>query len=246
MLTNVDVGKVVLFQPTSEQQATAQRRAERLNLEVVAAAGVDGLAKLLGEPGAGVLVLCAFTAEARAAARAVRAPKGLKQLPVFAIVPDEQIGPRVLKQANDQRIEVLPTSLPDSRRWEKLREALEAARAGKRWLVSNRRAHFRLPLKAKGTLLSDAETVDISEGGVAFMTNQRYSVGDTGRLDIRALLGDMDETERGFAFEVAVVKQQKQGPYRYFVGVRFVNLTDEGRQHLKTALDLIEPTEDAD
>jgi hypothetical protein len=88
MLTNVDVGKVVLFQPTSEQQVTARRRAERLNIEITIAAAAVELTKLLGEPGNGVLVLCAFTPEARAAARTARAPKGFRQIPVFAIVPD--------------------------------------------------------------------------------------------------------------------------------------------------------------
>ena len=246
MLTNVDVGRVVLYQPTAEQHAAAHRRAERHNLEVGAAASPEDLQRALGEAGQAVLVLCSYTPEALAAARAARAPKGWRQLPVFAVVPDEAIDSRILRQANGQRIELLPMSVPESRRWGRLRDALEATRAGKRWLVCNRRAHFRLPLMVKATLLADAETIDVSEGGMAFQTNQRYGLGDMGRIDIRSLLGDMEEDERGFPFEVVSVKALKQGPCRYLVGARFVDLTDGARQRLKDALELIEPTESPD
>lgn len=246
MLTNVDLGKVVLFLPTPDQHACAERRAKRQNLRVCVAGSQDDLHGLLGGPGQGVLVLCSFAPAARAMARAVRAARGWKQLPVFAVVPDELIDARALKQANAQRIELLPTSLPEERRWGKLCQALEAARAGKRWVVCNRRAHFRLPLTAKATLLADAETVDISEGGVAFETDWHYSIGDAGRIDVRSLLGDLEEDERGFPFEVVTVKALRHGSRRYLVGARFVNMADGARQRLKEALELVEPTESTD
>jgi len=246
MLTSVDVGRVVLYQPTPEQHTGAKRRAERLNLEVGIAACTEEMLPLLGAPGQSVLVLCEYTPEARAVARCARGPKGWGQLPVFALLPDELIDGRVLKQANDQRIELLPASLPECRRWQRVREALESSRVGKRWAVHNKRAHFRLPLKAKATLLADAETVDISEGGVAFESNQRYAVGDAGRIDIRPLLGDMEEVERGFAFEVVSVKPLRRGPFRYLIGARFTDLAEAAQQRLKDALELIEPTETAD
>ncbi|HYG75305.1 MAG TPA: PilZ domain-containing protein [Planctomycetota bacterium] len=238
-----DTGKVVLYQPTSEHLASA-RRAERHSLDVESAASVTELIEHLSAPGGGVVVLCGFSAEARAVAKSLRAQKGLKRVPVFAIVSDDEIDIRVLKAANDQQIELLPGSLPDGRRWQKLRDAYDTCRSGKRWLVKNLRAHFRLPLKAKAALISECETIDISEGGVGFMTNQTYHPGDRGRIDVRSLLGDMDENERGFPFEVASVKALKQGSYRYLVGARFVDLSDEARSRLKAALEVIEPTED--
>ncbi|MCY3023570.1 MAG: PilZ domain-containing protein [Planctomycetota bacterium] len=242
MPVSVDAGKVVLYQPTDEQRAAAQR-AERHNLAVEVVSSRDLLPTVLTDPAQGVLVLCSYTPEARAAARALRAPKGWRSFPVFAIVPDELIDAHVLKQANECRIELLPTSLPEARRWEKLRAAHETVRSGRRWTVLNQRSHFRLPLKAKATLLADAETVDISEGGMAFLTNATYHVGDTGRVDVRSLLGDMEADERGFPFQVVSVKTLKQGGYRYIVGAQFADLSDDARRRLKTALELIEPTE---
>lgn len=238
---NIEIGRVVLYQPAEDQRAVA-RRAERHNLAVDAAESPEQIQKVLGDPARGVLLLFEYSAETRAVARAVRSGKGWKRLPVFAVAPDETIDAQALKQANDDRIELLPTSLPEARRWEKLRDAHESVRAGKRWFVRNLRSHFRLPVKAKATLLAEAETVDISEGGVAFLTNYAYRPGDNGSMDIRSLLGDMEENERGFAFEVVSVKSVKQAGYRYCIGAQFVNLSDDARLRLKEALELIEPT----
>src|SRR3954469_16041302 len=102
--TNVELGKVVYFQPTADQLASASRRAERHSLEVETTDTVDELGRLLVAPGRGVLVLSNFTSNSRAAARSVRAHKGWKRLPVFAVIPDEQIDSRTLRQANDQHI----------------------------------------------------------------------------------------------------------------------------------------------
>lgn len=239
---NLDLGKVVFFQPTADQLSAATRRADRHNLEVDTTDAVDELNKLLIGPGRGVLVLSNFTSNSRNAARAIRAQKGWKRLAVFAVIPDDQIDPRTLRLANEQQIELLPTSMPENRVWQKLRDAHEVCRSGKRWQVCNRRAHFRLPLTVKAALLGECETIDISEGGVAFLTNQIYHLGDQARIDIRSLLGDMDEVQRGFAFEVVAVKSVKSGAYRYSVGARFMDLNDEARQQLKNAIELIEPT----
>jgi hypothetical protein len=225
-----------------DQLGAANRRAERHNFEVYTTDSVEDLTAILVSPARSVLVLSNFTSNARAAARSVRAQKGWKKLPVFARVPDEQIDSRTLRQANEQQIELLPTSMPENRVWQKLREAYETCRSGKRWMVCNRRAHYRLPLSVKATLLADAETLDISEGGLAMMTNQIYHLGDTGRVDIRSLLGDMDEGARGFAFEIVSVKTLKSGPYRYAIGARFVDLSDDAKRRLKEAIELIEPT----
>jgi len=240
--THVDLGKVLLFQPTADQLATATRRAERHNLEIDTTDAVDEISKLLGNPGRGVLVLSNFTSNSRNAARAVRALKGWKRLAVFAVISDEQIDTRTLRQANEQQIELLPTSMPEARVWQKLKEAHETCRAGKRWQVCNRRAHFRLPLTVKAALLGECETIDISEGGVAFLTNQVYHPGAQGRIDIRSLLGDVDSDQRGFAFEVVAVKSVKGGAYKYSVGARFIDLSEDAKARLKDAIELIEPT----
>ena len=154
------------------------------------------------------------------------------------------IDTKMLRKANDLQVELLPTSVPEGRRWQKLREAHDVCRAGGRWMVCNRRAHFRLPLSVKAVLMAEAETIDISEGGVAFLTNQVYHTGDHGKIDVRSLLGDMDEDQRGFSFEVVSVKSVKHGPYRYSVGAKFQDLSDFAKERLKMALELIEPTSD--
>jgi hypothetical protein len=239
---NVDLGKVVLFQPTADQLSAATRRAERHSLAVDTTDSVDDVTKLLGGPNRGVLVLSNYTSNSRSAARTIRALKGWKRLPVFAVIPDDQIDARTLRQANLQQIELLPTSMPENRVWLKLRDASDTCRSGKRWQVNNRRAHFRLPLTVKAALLGECETIDISEGGVAFLTNQVYHPGDQGRIDIRSLLGDMDADQRGFAFEVVSVKSVKGGVYRYCVGARFIELSEDAKNRLKDAIEVIEPT----
>ena len=132
--------------------------------------------------------------------------------------------------------------MPEARRWQKLREACELFRAGKRRTIVNRRAHFRLPLRVKATLISTVETVDISLGGIAFLTNTNYAIGDTGKIDIRSLLGDMDEEERGFKFEVVSVKRLREGEHKLLIGGKFTGLNDAATQRLKNALEVIEPT----
>jgi hypothetical protein len=242
--TNVDLGKVVLFEPNDDQAGAAQRRAEKQGLQVETTADPRELPKLLVGPSRGVLVLCNFSPGARAVVRSVRDQKGWKRLAVFAIVPDVMIDTKMLRKANELQVELLPTSVPEGRRWQKLKEAHDVCRAGGKWMVCNRRAHFRLPLSVKAVLMSEAETIDISEGGVAFLTNQVYHTGDTGKIDVRSLLGDMDEDQRGFAFEVVAVKSMKQGPYRFSVGAKFIELSDFAKDRLKMALELIEPTSD--
>jgi len=241
--TQLEAGKVVLFDPTLEHLASA-KRAERHNLEVESAASEDELNSKLKSADWGVLLFCNYNADTRAMVKSVRARKGLKKLPVFAIVNDDEIDTRMLQSANDHQIELLPTSVPEARRWQKLREAYDACRAGKRWFVRNRRAHFRLPLRVKATVLTETETVDISEGGIAFMTSLSYHVGDKGRIDVRSLLGDMQEDERCFSFEVTTIKTIKEGEFRYLVGSKFIGLSEEAKLCLKAALELIEPTEE--
>jgi hypothetical protein len=243
MLTSVEVGRIVLFQSLEQPCAAMLKRAERCHFEILTTTAEDELPEALGSATQGVLVLCSYSPDTHAVVARLRASKAWKRLPIFAIVPDELITSGVLKQANGAQIELLPTSVPESRRWEKLREAHDVVRGGGRWLVRNQRAHYRLPLKAKATLMANAETVDISEGGIAFLTNQPYRVGDVGRIDVRALLGDMDESERGFPFEVVAVKSVRQEGYRYFVGAQFIHLSSAARERLKAALEVIEPTE---
>lgn len=245
-LTKVETGRIVLFEANDEQLSAAQRRAEKVNLQVVSTADARELPKLLVGPSRGMLVLCNFSPGARAVVRSLRDQKGWKRLAVFAIIPDVMIDTKVLRKANDLQVELFPTSVPDGRRWQKMREVYDICRAGGRFLVCNRRAHFRLPLSVKAVLMAEAETIDISEGGVAFLTNQVYHTGDVGKIDVRSLLGDMDEDQRGFSFEVVSVKSIRQGPYRFSVGARFVDLSDFAKDRLKMALELIEPTSDND
>jgi|GEM_PF-4758379 len=242
-MTHVFSGKVVLYQATSQQRASAARRADRYDLEVVTASVAEELREQLDSSKRSILLLYSFTSEVRATIKALRALRGWKKLPIFVLLEDEAIDARTMKQANDLNIEVLPTSLPEGRRWQKLREANEAARSGSRWAVDNRRAHFRLPLKVKVKLHNDAETVDISVGGLAFLTNQQFHCGDVGSVDIRSLLGDMDEPQRALPFEVVSVKQLT-GNYRHLVGARWKALSSEALRRLKDALELIEPTTD--
>ena len=48
--TNVDLGRVVLFEPIDEQANAAQRRAEKHNLQVESTADPRELSKLLVSP----------------------------------------------------------------------------------------------------------------------------------------------------------------------------------------------------
>ena len=242
--TNPGPGRVVFFKPTPEQHAAALRKADRYSFQVEAASAPGQLAKRLGAPREGVLVLCSFSAQARVAAKSVRAKKGWERLSVFAIVPDDQINPRMLKEANALQIELMPTSMPEGRRWQLLRAAHDTTRAGRQKHVCNLRASFRLPLKAKAKLIFDAETIDISLGGLAFMTNQVYHLGDWGSVDIRSLLGDMEEEERGFRFEVVSVKPARHESYRYLIGAKFSQLSKNALKRLGNALEVIEPTTD--
>lgn len=244
MLSHVSSGKIVLYQATPQQHAAAARRAERYNLEVASAMIKKELREQLDTSKRSVVLLYSFTSQTRAAVKSLREVRAWKNRPIFVILEDEDIDSRVLKHANDLSVEVLPTSLPEARRWQKLCEANEAARTGSNWVVDNRRAHFRLPMKVKAHLYADAETVDISVGGLAFQTNQSYHCGDRGLIDIRSLLGDMDESHRAFEFEVVSVKQRTSGSYRFLVGARWCSLADVALSRLKDALELIEPTAD--
>src|SRR5687768_9854899 len=152
VVTHVSSGKVVLYQATTQQHATAVRRAERYDLQVGKASVAEELREQLGSAERSVLLLFSFSPEIRSTIKALRSVRGWKKLPIFAVIEDEIIDARMMKHANDLAIEVLPTSLPEGRRWQKLRDANEAARSGSRWAVDNRRAHFRLPLKVKAKL----------------------------------------------------------------------------------------------
>jgi hypothetical protein len=235
-----DAASILLFNATDLQRAVAARRAERYNLAVNAIDSADDLLKQAKSKTNSVLLLGNFQPDSHNAARALR--KLLKNLPIFAVVPDQEIQGKTLALANTLQIELLPTSMPEARRWEKLKEACETSRSGKRRTIVNRRAHFRLPLKVKATLINTVETVDISLGGIAFLSNTNYALGDVGKIDIRSLLGDMDEDERGFKFEVVSVKRMREGEHKLLIGGKFVDLSQAARQRLKSALELIEPT----
>jgi len=237
-------GKVVMLRPPSEQFQNAKARCERYGMGVDAAHSVDELERALDDPGYCVLLAFDISPATRKTITHLRGRRGWKALPVLVVLPDEQINDRMLALANKLQVELLPSSWPEGRVWLKLCEAQRLFQIGRRRGIINRRKHFRLPLKAKATLIASAETVDISVGGVCFLTNRHFHLGDRGRIDIRSLLGDMDEEERGFEFEVVSLKLKKDGPYRFAVGAKFIDVSEDALIRLKQALEVIEPTMD--
>ena len=69
--TQLEAGKVVLFDPTLEHLASA-KRAERHNLEVESAASEDELNSKLKSADWGVLLFCNYNADTRAMVKSVR------------------------------------------------------------------------------------------------------------------------------------------------------------------------------
>jgi hypothetical protein len=238
----IELASIVLFNATPAQQAAAERRAERYNLAVVAAASAGELAKRVRGKQCAALLLGDFGCASQQSAKKLRADKTLKNLPIFAVAPDLEIQGKNVELANKLQVELLPASMPEARRWQKIHQSYEECRAGKRRPVVNLRAHFRLPLSVKATVLHAVETVDISLGGVSFLCNLSFAVGDEDKIDIRALLGDSEEDDRGFKFKVVSVKRLKEGEHRFFVGGKFIEMTEAARARLKSALELIEPT----
>ncbi len=115
--------RVIFFAQRGALAASALRRAERHDLAIENAAGAGEVRERLKGGGGALLLMHGLPPEAAALVKAARKPKPLRHLPVFAIVPDDAIDENALERANALQIELLPASVPEARRWQRLLQA---------------------------------------------------------------------------------------------------------------------------
>jgi hypothetical protein len=193
----------------------------------------------LGTPGDAILLVDGLAPLSVELIRNFHEQAEWKGLPVFAPMQGADITGDMRALASDLRVELLPLPAAEKSFWGHLLEACHQYHVQRDKTRANLRLrrHKRVALSLTAHCSVDAQTVDISAGGMQFHTNHLFFPGDRGEIDVPAI---KDNIGRSLPFEVVKAETQR-GDFQFLVRARFVGLDDGILQKLIQTLNILEP-----
>jgi hypothetical protein len=207
-------------------------RLGRQRLDILCTTHPREVEKLLGPPGSAVLLLVSWKRSSITLIKRLRAKKTWASLPIFLL--DEKV--KMPAAFKIQAAELLPKE----KFLETLRKAGTAWRDAVRGSTIDRRKHSRVALRVAAFCRIESVTVDLSEGGVCFLTSHPYRIGERGLLDVEPL---NQELGKPLFFTVVATEKLPVGELNYRVHAQFIQTDRKISALIRRTLSCLAPKE---
>ena len=234
-------GKVVCWQwsPAGLGMDLPAKTEDDDTLSLVLTTEPEELLTELGSPGDAIVLLDGLGPMAVELVRNFREQEEWVRLPIYAALRKSEISTEAQDLAIELDVDLLALPTQPRAFWSVLLNACHRFQlhTDQTREALRLRRHKRVSLSVTAFCSVDAQTVNISAGGIQFHTNHTFFPGDRGEIHVPAF---KDVSGGRFNFQV-VKAETRKGDFQFLVRARFVGMDNETCEKLLEMIQVLEP-----